>query len=221
MDMHHLRKKSARAIAEINFSSSVCCQRGETSLSLGLESCNIQQGETNSIWPPEWVIKQQSSSPCCSSEETAIVSPYVERQLFHACLPLCFQLSQDLDRQKRDGGWKAGRGRAGDKETLRSMSRRGVQKLCFLNQTIKCSQLKGTHFTLMQHLFFPKGHLCQAFLCQKYIFVCDPLSDRYLTNFCLFFPFYCIEQFNKFILYIYIVISYFYILGYFCCICWI
>ncbi len=107
MDMHHLRKKSSRAITEINFSSPVCCQRGETSLSLGLESCNIQQGETNSIWPPEWVIKQQSSSPCCSSEETAIVSPYVERQLFHACLPLCFQLSQDLDRQKKRWGMKS------------------------------------------------------------------------------------------------------------------
>lgn len=107
MDMHHLRKKSARAIAEINFSSSVCCQRGETRLSLGLESCIIQRGETNSIWPPEWVIKQQSSSPCCSSEETATVSPHVERQLFHECLPLCFQLSQDLDRQKERWGMKS------------------------------------------------------------------------------------------------------------------
>lgn len=107
MDMHHLRKKSTRATTKINFSSSVCCQRGETSLSLGLESCNIQQGETNSIWPPEWVIKQQSSSPCCSSEETAIVSPHVERQLFHACLPLCFQLSQDLDRLKKRWGMKS------------------------------------------------------------------------------------------------------------------
>lgn len=97
MDMYHLLKEQ----------SGHCWNKlprllsgEETRLSLGLESCIIQRGETNSIWPPEWVIKQQSSSPCCSSEETAMVSPLVERQLFHACLPLCFQLSQDLDRQK-------------------------------------------------------------------------------------------------------------------------
>lgn len=106
MDMHHLRREH----------SGHCWNKllrllsgEETRLSLGLESCIIQRGETNSIWPPEWVIKQQSSSSCCSSEETAAVSPHVERQLFHACLPLCFQLSQDLDRQKERWGMKSRR----------------------------------------------------------------------------------------------------------------